>query len=75
VWAQNGKQIQLLIHTTFTYDLNNNPTGTIVLTETNKLAKDGNSYTGKFEFKQYDPSGTLLADLTGTSVADRLNGG
>jgi hypothetical protein len=75
VWAQNGKKVQLLIHTTFTYDLNNNPTGTIILTENNKLAKDGNSYTGTFEFKQLDPSGNVLADLTGTSAADRLNGG
>lgn len=75
VWAQNGKQVQLLIHTTFTYDLNNNPTGTIVLTETNKLSKDGNSYSGPFEFKVYDPNGNLQADITGTSKADRLNGG
>jgi hypothetical protein len=74
VWAQNGKQVQLLIHTTFTYDLNNNPTGTIVLTETNKLSKDGNSYGGPFEFKVYDTSGTLQADIKGTSKADRLTG-
>jgi hypothetical protein len=75
VWAQNGSQFQLLYHTTFTYDLNNNFTGTIVLTETNKLAKDGNSYKGSFEFKQFDPNGNLVADITGTSKADRLNGG
>lgn len=75
VWAQNGKQVQLLIHTTFTYDTNNNPTGTIVLTETNKVAKDGNSYSGPFDFKVYDTNGNQLADITGTSKADRLNGG
>jgi hypothetical protein len=73
VWNQNGKQIQLLTHTTFTYDMNSNWTGTINLTEINKLSKDGNSYKGTFDLKQYDTTGALAGEVTGTSAADRLN--
>jgi hypothetical protein len=72
-WTQHGKTIQLLTHVAFTYDLNNNPTGTINLTESNKLSKDGNSYSGSFDLKQYDTNGNLVGEATGTSAAERLD--
>jgi hypothetical protein len=41
-------------------------------TETNEVAKDGNSYSGTNEQKVYDLEGNLLADVTGTSSATRF---
>ncbi|HEY1612892.1 MAG TPA: hypothetical protein VGF97_04250 [Rhizomicrobium sp.] len=73
VWTQNGKTIELLTHVAFTYDLNNNFTGTINLTEANKMSKDGNSFSGTFDLKQYDADGNLVGEATGTSAADRLD--
>jgi hypothetical protein len=74
-WTQSGKSIHLLTHVAFLYDLNNNFVGTLNLTETNKVAKDGNSYKGTIDIKVYDPNGQLLQEVLGTTKADRLNGG
>ena len=41
-------------------------------TETDKVARDGNSYAGTNEQKVYDLDGNLLADVTGTSSATRI---
>jgi hypothetical protein len=41
-------------------------------TETDQVAKDGNSYAGTNEQKVYDLDGNLLADVTGTSSATRF---
>jgi hypothetical protein len=41
-------------------------------TETDKVARDGNSYAGTNEQKVYDLDGNLLADVTGTSSATRF---
>jgi hypothetical protein len=72
-WTQSGKVVQLLTHVAFLYDLNNNFVGTMNLTESNKISKDGNSYKGTFDSKQYDTNGNFVAEVTGTSAADRLN--
>ena len=75
VWTQSGKTIQLLTHVAFLYDLNNNFVGTLNLTEANKVKDDGNKYTGTIDVKVYDPNGNLVAEQTGTTKAERLNGG
>jgi hypothetical protein len=36
------------------------------------VSSDGNSYTGTFDAKFYDPTGTLFNEVTGTTTADRL---
>ncbi|HEY1836338.1 MAG: hypothetical protein WBQ17_14035 [Rhizomicrobium sp.] len=41
-------------------------------TETDKVAKNGTTYTGTNEQKVYDLSGNLKADVTGTSSATKL---
>jgi hypothetical protein len=73
VWVQKESTIKLKTHVAFTYDLNNNPTGTINLTESNKVSRDGNSYSGTFDLRQYDTNGNLVGEATGTSAADRLD--
>lgn len=47
-------------------------TGFFTETETDALSKDGNSYSGTNEQKIYNLSGTMLADVTGTSSATRI---
>jgi hypothetical protein len=73
LWTQSGRTIQLVTHVDWLYDLNNNFVGTLNMTQTNKVSKDGNSYAGPFDAKFYDPSGNLIQEVTGTTTADRLN--
>jgi hypothetical protein len=42
------------------------------MTQTNKVSKDGNSYSGNFDAKFYDTSGNQFMEIAGTSAADRL---
>jgi hypothetical protein len=71
-WAKQGGIYNLKAHVTWLYDLNNNFVGTLDMTQQNTLSSDGNSYTGTFDAKFYDPSGTLFNEVTGTTTADRL---
>ena len=43
-----------------------------VLTEDNKLARDGNSYKGTFDQKFYDPDGNQVNEIAGDVVARRV---
>ena len=72
-WVKQGSMIMLTTHVTWLYDLNNNFVGTLNMTQQNKVAKDGNSYTGTFDAKFYDPNGTQFNEVTGTTTADRLS--
>jgi hypothetical protein len=72
-WSQNGKHVNLLTHVDWLYDANGNWQGTLNMTQTNKVSKDGNAYSGTFDAKFYDTTGTLTNEITGTSAADRLN--
>jgi hypothetical protein len=71
-WKQTGGKVDLETHVTWLYDLNNTWQGTLNMIQTNKVSKDGNSYTGTFDAKFYDTSGTLFMEVTGTTAADRL---
>jgi hypothetical protein len=42
-------------------------------TETNEVARDGNSYRGTNESKVYDLEGNMVADVPGTSAAVRIS--
>jgi hypothetical protein len=72
-WVQDGKHVNLLTHVDWLYDINGNWQGTLNMTQTNKVSKDGNGYTGAFDAKFYDTNGNLMNEITGTSAADRLN--
>jgi hypothetical protein len=73
-WTQNGNSVTLLTHVTWLYDTSNNWVGTLNMTQTNKVARDGNSYKGTFDAKFYDTSGNQFMEITGTTKAERLNG-
>lgn len=72
-WTYSGKKIFSRDHVGWLYT-DGNVSGYFIETETNKLAKDGNSYTGTNEQKIYDLNGNLQADVTGTSSATRFGG-
>ena len=72
VWKQRGKMVDLLAHVAWLYDLNNNFIGTLDITQQNKVSEDGNTYTGTFDAKFYDPSGNQFQEVTGTTAAERI---
>lgn len=72
-WVKHGKTINLTTHVTWLYDLNNNFVGTLNMTQQNTVAADGNSYTGTFDAKFFDPNGNQFNEITGTTTADRLS--
>jgi hypothetical protein len=71
-WKWHGKSADLTTHVAWLYDLNNNFVGTLNITQTTKLSSDGNSYTGTFDAKFFDPNGNLFQETTGTAAAERL---
>ncbi len=72
VWKQHGKNVNLIAHVAWLYDLNNNFVGTLDITEQNQVSTDGNTYNGTFDAKFFDPSGNQFQEVTGTTVAERL---
>ena len=72
VFTRHGRTIDLTTHVAWLYDLSGDYQGTLNIVETNKVAADGNSYTGSFDAKFYDTSGMLFNEVSGTTTADRL---
>jgi hypothetical protein len=72
VWQQTGRDITLY-HVAWTYDIDGKtPTGTLVLTATDRVSSDGSYFKGPFEAKFYDPKGNLVNDLKGETTATRI---
>jgi hypothetical protein len=53
--------------------MNGNPSGYFTETETDEVARDGNSYHGSNDAKFYDLDGTMFAEAGGTAVATRIS--
>ncbi len=71
-WVSTGHRTVHRYHLGWTFDANSNPSGMFVLTEDNKLAKDGNTYNGTFDQKFYDADGNLVNEINGTVAAKRV---
>ena len=71
-YTRQGKKINLTTHVAWLWDTSNNFVGTLNMTQENKVAADGNSYTGTFDAKFYDTTGTLFQEVAGTNAAERL---
>lgn len=71
VWKQTGRVIHLN-HVGWGFDNYGNPLGPISLIEDLVLGNKGNSYSGTFDFKQYDMNGNVLQEVTGTLTATRI---
>ena len=71
-WVSTGARTVHRYHLGWTFDASSNPSGMFVLTEDNKLARDGNSYKGTFDQKFYDLDGNLVNEISGTVAAKRV---
>ncbi len=76
VWQNAGNSVYRLNHYAISWDPTTStttPQGLASIRETIRLAKDGNSFTGTFVINQYDESGNLLANVSGTITAYRID--
>jgi hypothetical protein len=72
VWQSTGRTITLY-HRAWTYKTDGvTPTGTLVLTATDKVELGGNRFHGPFDAKFYNTKGKLLQELQGVTTATRL---
>ncbi len=72
VWKVAGKHIKLTAHVAWVYDTSNNYMGTLDFTENNVVSADGNTYSGTFDARFFDPTGNLVNEVKGTTTADRI---
>jgi hypothetical protein len=71
VWKQTGSEIHLH-HVGWGFDTVGNLVGAFTVDDVITLGNRGNSYSGSFDFKQYDSDGNLLQEVTGTVSATRI---
>lgn len=70
-WKQVGSEIHLH-HVGWAFDNAGNLIGPFTLDDVIVLGNRGNSYSGSFDFKQYDGSEALVQEITGTISATRI---
>jgi len=70
-WKQVGSEIHLH-HLGWAFDNLGNLVGPFTVDDVLALGNRGNSYSGSFDFKQYDTNGNLLQEVTGTISAIRI---
>ena len=71
VWKQVGSEVRLH-HVGWGFDTAGNLIGGFTVDDVLVLGDHGNSYSGSFDFKQYDTGGNLLLEVTGTVSATRI---
>lgn len=71
VWRQAGAEIHLH-HVGWGFDSVGNLIGAFTVDDVITLGAFGNSYSGSFDFKQYDINSNLLQEVTGTITATRI---
>jgi len=71
VWKQVGSQIHLH-HVGWAFDSAGNLIGPFTVDDVIALGARANSYSGTFDFKQYDNDGNLMQEITGTLSATRI---
>jgi hypothetical protein len=71
VWKQAGPEIHLH-HVGWGFDNLGSLIGPFTVDDVIGLSAHGQSYSGSFDFKQYDNNGNLLLEVTGTVSASRI---
>src|SRR5262249_43727832 len=71
VWKQVGSEIHLH-HVGWGFDNLGNLIGPFTVDDVLMLGNHGNSYSGSFDFKQYDTNGDVLQEVAGTISASRI---
>lgn len=72
VWTQVGRRTVQLSHVAWIYNPDGTPAGYFTLAETDTINRKGDSYTGTFDYKQYDVNGNFQFEVTGTQAATRF---
>ena len=73
VWKQVGPRTVKLSHVAWVYNSDGSPAGYFTLAETDTINRKGDSYTGTFDYKQYDPNGNFQYEITGSQAATRFH--
>jgi hypothetical protein len=71
VWKQVGSEVHLH-HVGWGFDTLGNLIGPFTVDDVLTLSNHGNSYSGSFDFKQYDTGGSVLQEVSGTITASRI---
>src|SRR5215470_14733614 len=71
VWKQAGSEVHLH-HVGWGFDNFGNLLGPFTVDDILTLGSHGNSYSGSFDFKQYDTGGNLQQEVNGTISATRI---
>ena len=72
VWSKVEARLVKLYHTGWTFDSSGNPNGTMVLTHTDQIAPDGQTFSGKFVLKFFDTAGNLVNKVAGEDNGTRI---
>jgi len=73
VWQRTGHSTYSLNHFALSFDADGKTfVGPTQIRENVTLSGDHNSYTGSFTIDQFDPKGTLLAEVKGSIAAARV---
>jgi hypothetical protein len=72
IWHKTGKFTYELNHFALGFDTSSNFVGPAQIREQITVDKKGNTYAGTFTIDQYDPTGTLLAEVKGNVTATRI---
>jgi len=71
VYKQRGDTVELF-HTGWNYDSTGALVGYFNETQTNVVARGGNTYNGTWDIKNYDLDGNFVSEDSGTLTATRL---
>ncbi len=72
VWKQVAVRTVRLHHVGMTYNPDGTSSGSFTVDETDTVSLDGQTYKGTFDFKAYDVSGNLAAEVKGTTAGTRI---
>jgi hypothetical protein len=72
VWRQAAPRAFELTHRVWAWNTSGGFEGTLHLAETLTLGNGGNTFDGTFTLRIYDPSGTLVAEIDGTAMGERV---
>jgi hypothetical protein len=72
VWKMTGHRSVKLHHIGIIWGPDGKIAATFTVDEENTVSEDGKSYTGNFEFSQFDPSGNPGPVIKGTTAAKRV---
>jgi len=74
VWTRTpGTNTYTLAHRVWNYDTTGDWLGTIDLSETVTVGKDGDTHTGTFALDFYDTSGNFITEVDGTVTGSRIS--